>query len=292
MNNKNIKLALGTAQFGLRYGLANQNGKVPEESVKNILDMASIAGVKTLDTAIAYGDSEKVLGLFDLDHFEVVSKLPEVPLTNCNIPDWIKSQVYSSLERLNQDNLSAILLHRPMQLIESNGDLVYRTLQSLKDQGIISNLGVSVYGPEELLNLVDHFEFDIVQAPINIFDRRMENSGLLSSLKKQGCSIHARSAFLQGLLLMPKRKIPLYFKPWMPLLDEYHQWLANSNISPLEACINYVAQIEEVDKVIVGVDSVTQLEEILQSLSSKTIYLPSELQSNNQDLINPSRWKL
>lgn len=292
MNNKNIKLALGTAQFGLRYGLANQNGKVPTESVKNILDMASIAGVKTLDTAIAYGDSEKVLGLFDLDHFEVVSKLPEVPLTNCNISDWIKSQVYSSLERLNQDNLSAILLHRPMQLIESNGDLIYRTLQSLKDQGIISNLGVSVYGPEELLNLVDHFDFDIVQAPINILDRRMKNSGLLSILKKQGCSIHARSAFLQGLLLMPKGKIPLYFKPWMPLLDEYHQWLANSNISPLEACINYVTQVEEVDKVIVGVDSVTQLEGILQSLSSKTIYLPSELQSNNEDLINPSRWKL
>ena len=292
MNNKNNTLALGTAQFGLKYGLANQNSKVPTESVKDILDRASLAGVKTLDTAIAYGDSEKVLGLFDLDHFEVISKLPEVPLTNSNIPDWIKSQVYSSLERLNQDSLNAVLLHRPLQLTESNGKVIYQTLQSLKHEGIIGSLGVSVYGPDELLTLIDQFEFDIVQAPINILDRRMENSGLLRKLKSQGCSIHARSAFLQGLLLMPKERIPPYFIPWMPILEDYHKWLTSSNVSPLEACINYVTQIEEIDKVIVGVDSLSQLDEILHSLSNESIILPSELQSNNEDLINPSRWKL
>lgn len=286
------KLALGTAQFGLKYGLANMADKVPSDMVAQLLEIASACDITMLDTAIAYGDSEQVLGRYNLTKFEIVSKLPAVPSDCSNVEEWVLEQTIASLKRLKTDKLHDLLLHRPAQLLETNGEKIYKSILKLKEQGMVDQIGVSVYGPDELSELIKRFDFDVIQAPMNIFDRRMENTGMLKQLKKAGAAIHIRSAFLQGLLLMPSEKIPVYFAPWAPLIKQYHQWLNQQSLSPLQACLSYLNQHSDIDKIIVGVDDIWQLKQIIAAINTPNIGIPDFLHSVDEGLINPSRWQL
>ena len=286
------KLVLGTAQFGLAYGLANETGKVSSDTVQQLLKVASAFNITMLDTAIAYGDSEQVLGLHNLAKFEITSKLPAVPSNCLNVEEWIVEQTVSSLKRLSTDKLNGLLLHRPDQLLESNGEKIYKSMLRLKEQGTVDKIGVSIYGPDELSELIKRFDFDVIQAPMNILDRRMENTGMLKQLKKTGVAIHIRSAFLQGLLLMPSEKIPVYFTPWASLIKQYHHWLNQQGISPLQACLSYLNQYSDIDKIIVGVDSIWQLKQIAAAMDTPITDIPDCLQSVDEGLINPSRWQL
>lgn len=286
------KLALGTAQFGLKYGLANMADKVPSDMVAQLLKIASACDITMLDTAIAYGDSEQVLGRYNLTKFEVVSKLPAVPSDCSNVEEWVLEQTIASLKRLKTDKLHDLLLHKPAQLLGTNGEKIYKSILKLKEQGMVDQIGVSVYGPDELSELIKRFDFDVIQAPMNIFDRRMENTGMLKQLKKAGVAIHIRSAFLQGLLLMSNDKIPVYFAPWAPLIKQYHQWLNQQGISPLQACLSYLNQHSDIDKIVVGVDDIWQLKQIIAAINTPSIGIPDFLQSVDEGLINPSRWQL
>lgn len=286
------KLALGTAQFGLKYGLANIADKVPSDMVAQLLKIASACDITMLDTAIAYGDSEQVLGRYNLTKFEIVSKLPAVPSDCSNVEEWVLEQTIASLKRLKTDKLHDLLLHRPAQLLGTNGEKIYKSILKLKEQGIVDQIGVSVYGPDELSELIKRFDFDVIQAPMNIFDRRMENTGMLKQLKKAGVAIHIRSAFLQGLLLMPSEKIPVYFAPWASLIKQYHQWLNQQSLSPLQACLSYLNQHSDIDKIIVGVDDIWQLKQIIAAIDAPIADMPDFLQSVDEGLINPSRWQL
>lgn len=286
------KLALGTAQFGLKYGLANMADKVPSDMVAQLLKIASACDITMLDTAIAYGDSEQVLGRYNLTKFEIVSKLPAVPSDCSNVEEWVLEQTMSSLKRLKTDKLNDLLLHRPAQLLGTNGEKIYKSILKLKEQGIVDQIGVSVYGPDELSELIKRFDFDVIQAPMNIFDRRMENTGMLKHLKKIGVTIHIRSAFLQGLLLMPSEKIPVYFAPWASLIKQYHQWLNQQSLSPLQACLSYLNQHSDIDKIIVGVDDIWQMKQIIAAIDAPIADMPDFLQSVDEGLINPSRWQL
>ena len=268
------KLALGTAQFGLKYGLANAANKVPRDMVEQLLKVASAFNITMLDTAIAYGDSEQVLGLYNLAKFEIVSKLPAVPSNCLNVEEWVLEQTMSSLKRLKTDKLHDLLLHRPTQLLGTNGEKIYKSILKLKEQGMVDQIGVSVYGPDELSELIKRFNFDVIQAPMNIFDRRMEHTGMLKHLKKKGVTIHIRSAFLQGLLLMPSEKIPVYFAPWAPLIKQYHQWLNQQSLSPLQACLSYLNQHSDIDKIIVGVDNIWQLKQIIAAIDTSITDIP------------------
>ncbi len=286
------KLALGTAQFGLKYGLANMADKVPSDMVAQLLKIASACDITMLDTAIAYGYSEQVLGRYNLTKFEVVSKLPAVPSDCSNVEEWVLEQTIASLKRLKTNKLHDLLLHRPAQLLETNGEKIYKSILKLKEQGMVDKIGVSVYGPDELSELIKRFDFDVIQAPMNIFDRRMENTGMLKHLKKIGVTIHIRSAFLQGLLLMPSEKIPVYFAPWASLIKQYHQWLNQQSLSPLQACLSYLNQHSDIDKIIVGVDNIWQMKQIIAAIDAPIADMPDFLQSVDEGLINPSRWQL
>ena len=286
------KLALGTAQFGLKYGLANMVDKVPSDMVAQLLKIASTCDITMLDTAIAYGDSEQVLGRYNLTKFEVVSKLPAVPSDCSSVEEWVLEQTIASLKRLKTDKLHDLLLHRPAQLLGTNGEKIYKSILKLKEQGMVDQIGVSVYGPDELSELIKRFDFDVIQAPMNIFDRRMKNTGMLKHLKKIGITIHIRSAFLQGLLLMSNDKIPVYFAPWAPLIKQYHQWLNQQSLSPLQACLSYLNQHSDIDKIIVGVDDIWQLKQIIAAINTPNISIPDFLHSVDEGLINPSRWLL
>lgn len=286
----NDRLALGTVQFGLEYGIANQAGRVQLEDARYILQEAAAQGVDTLDTAIAYGDSESTLGQAGVSGWKIVTKLPALPEGCADVAGWVKVQIEGSLSRLGVSQLHGVLLHRPDQLLGENGKPLFEALQHLKAQGITRKIGVSVYGPEELARLMGEMQFDLVQAPLNILDRRLVESGWAKRLKEQGTEVHARSAFLQGLLLMPPDQRPAKFSRWTSLWSEWTRWLDETGLTPLQACLGYVLGVEAADKVVVGVDSVKQLKEILVASHSALPSLPNWPQAIDTDLINPGQW--
>ncbi len=286
------RFALGTVQFGMPYGVANSNGQVSLVETRRVLDFATRQGIDTLDTAIAYGDSEKRLGEVGVSDWQIVSKLPPLP-SGCNdVQNWIESSVLGVLDRLRVSQLSALLLHKPDQLLEPHGDALYAALQRIKSEGLLKKIGVSVYGPEELVPLEKNFSFDIIQAPFNALDRRLATSGCLSRLRAKGVEVHVRSVFLQGLLLMADDERPRKFDRWQKLWDKWHDWLFDCQISPLQAALAVVLAEEKIDRIVVGVDNVIQLEEIVKAAEKVVPVAPIDLCCEEMDLINPSRWAL
>lgn len=285
-----MRLALGTVQFGLPYGIANQGGQVTRSAAKAMLQLAAKNGIDTLDTAIAYGESENCLGEVGTQGFRLVTKLPAVPNGCADVSGWVKEQVAASLGRLGVNEVYGLLLHRPEQLLEANGKTLYQTLQGLKENGQVRKVGVSIYAPSELEALTPRYRFDLVQAPFNLVDRRLQASGWMNRLKDEGVEIHTRSAFLQGLLLVPPDSIPDKFSPWADLWKKWHAWLAHGTISAVQACLAFPLSFPGIDRVVVGADSVNQLEQIIDA-AGRTVPLElPDLHCDAENLINPARW--
>lgn len=289
-----MKLAIGTAQFGLDYGIANDHGKVSQKEIKKILDLARSSNISLLDTAMDYGDSEFSIGEAGSEDFNIVSKIGNIPVDKKNTKDFIYNKLKNTLDDLGLKSLYGLLLHRPENLLNKNGIAIYETLSEFKEMGLVKKIGISIYEPDDLNKIIPNFELDIIQSPINIFDRRLINSFWADELKKKGIEIHARSVFLQGLLLIDPSKRPAYFKKWNKLFKEYDEWLYEKKISNFELCIRYVLSQDSIDKVIIGIDSCEQLKEIIDLYSSKSekLTVPNELFSNDKSLINPSCWKI
>jgi aryl-alcohol dehydrogenase-like predicted oxidoreductase len=286
-----MKLALGTVQFGLDYGVANTDGKMDATTMTSILQQAWAKGIDTLDTAISYGESEKRLGMTNVKDWRIVTKLPKIPNECTNINTWILNQVQKSLLRLGVIRISALLLHRPDQLLESNGVEIWKALQDLKQKNIVKKIGFSVNDCNQLDALWDSFQPNIVQMPYNLLDKRFLISGWMKKMNDAGVEIHVRSIFLQGLLLMSNSDRPEKFNRWKEIWEALDAWLLEYDITAVEAAISFAMDNPYIDKIVVGVDNVQQLEEILSIiLKRKIVHPPKSLHTSDVRLINPSQW--
>ncbi len=284
------RLALGTVQFGMDYGIANQNGQISYAGATKIVQMAAAAGMDTIDTAMGYGNSESCLGEIGTQGFNLVTKLPRLPAEATNVQDWVVEEIRLSLLRLNVPRVDSLLLHRPLDLLEKDGKTLFRALQSLKEATLVSKIGVSIYNPEMLSCLLTNYRFDIVQAPLNLVDQRFSKSGWLFRLKDKGVEIHTRSTFLQGLLLLPRHFIPAKFARWNDIWDDWHHWLHDRQETALQASLAFPLSFTEVDRVLVGVDSVNQLQQILTSVARRSPSTLPDLACEADALVNPSNW--
>ena len=285
------KLALGTVQFGLPYGIANQGGQVSRAEARKILALARESGIDTLDTAIAYGDSEACLGDIGTQGFRLITKLPALPDPTIDIGVWVDEQLKASLSRLKVNTLYGLLLHRSEQLTGDGGQAMVKALARLKAEGRVEKIGVSIYAPQELDAVTKACAIDLVQTPLNLIDRRLVTSGWLQRLHDQGIEVHARSAFLQGLLLMPRAAIPAPFERWAHLWDTWHEYLAYNHISAIEACLRYPLSLPQIDRVVVGVDSPAQLRELIAVAQSPTSsHAGPAFDCEDENLLNPAQW--
>jgi len=286
------RLALGTAQFGLPYGYGNQTGQVDLNTAGVILQEAMKAGLNTLDTAVIYGSSEKNLGMLGVNGWKVISKVPAVPEYVTNTADWIEYCVTYSLDRLKIEKLYGLLLHRPRQLLGNRGYEIYEALSYIKSKGWVEKTGLSIYGPEELDDIWHLFKFDLIQTPFNVIDQRLLHTGWLSLLKQDAVEIHARSVFLQGLLLCNTTRLPDQFNRWHSLWEDWHNWLDEVELTPLKACLRFVLSHKEIDRAIIGVNNLSQLEEVLLAAKGDIPPICSKIICNDPDLINPRRWQI
>lgn len=284
-----MKLALGTVQFGTDYGVSNISGQTPQSQINQIIELAKAASIETIDTAAAYGDAEARLGHCDLSSFNVVSKAK--PITNkSTIEQCITNDLEKTLEDLKLSAIYSLLLHN------ADDFNLYPELKTIlknkKRQGLVKKVGLSLYSPEQVSSEMLSFA-DIVQIPANIFDQRFDNSGMLNKFKKNNIEVHARSAFLQGLLLMSEGTWPKYFNPIRPQLIQFHQLAKKLNIQPLALALNYVLSIPQIDKIVVGVNNYSQLESIILNLDASNYEVDfAKISLQDERFINPANWQL
>ena len=280
-----MKVALGTVQFGLDYGVNNQYGQVTIEEVESILDFAKINGIDTLDTASKYGNSEQVLGDAGVDGYQIVTKTVSL---KSDVNEVIKG-FYQSLENLNQKAVDGLLIHDINEVNDKEFNRLFERLAELKQQGLVNKIGFSTYVPEQVDFLLENFDFDIIQLPLNVFDIRLIQGGQLKALKDRNIEVHARSIFLQGVLL-DFDNLSRNFSTWKEQFDTYQAMVNDRGLSLLEYALNFVLNIKEIDKVLVGVNSENQLKEIVQSVHSQKDI--SAYPINDINLLNPSLWKV
>ena len=284
------KIALGTAQFGLPYGISNVNGQVERAEINQIFKQARTAGITMLDTAIAYGNSEENIGATDSEGFEVVTKLPPLTGAETSVSQWVRSQIENSLIKLKRSSVYGLLLHNPADLLGVYGDELYASLALLKEEGLVEKIGISIYTPTELDSLIPTYMPDIVQAPLNVFDRLLETSGWLSRLSKMNVEVHVRSVFLQGLLIQKPNERPANFEKWNQEFANFDSWIESRHVSPLTACLGHVLSYPEISKVLVGVTSTNELAEIIAATTGESQRAPDNLRSSDLELIQPINW--
>jgi len=292
------KLGLGTVQFGMAYGVANQSGRVSGNQLEKIMTLAHRNGISLFDTAPAYDRSEAVLGEF-LDSYsnaQVVTKTPHFLSTKTTESDieMLRSTFDQSLEQLRVDSIYGLLIHRGTDLLRPDSNLLWAEMENLKAQKKVQRLGVSVYTPEELSSVLDEFAVDVVQLPMNILDQRFKKSGQLEQLEDAGIEVHVRSALLQGVLVTDPSQLPDYFDALRPHLRLLGQQATKLGVSMLAMALNYVLRLDEVGTVLVGVDSERQLLEILNAVTPQ---IPTDWDwerwaVDDARWVNPSEWKL
>lgn len=290
-----MKLGIGTAQFGMEYGAFNEYGQTAIEEVSSIVAEAEKTGIKVIDTAPAYGNSEEVLGkcLRSRNHFRIVTKTPVFtanPITRMHA-EHLQTALANSLKKMGLTSVYGLLIHHADNLLAVNGHLLYERMNHLKQRGMVNKIGVSVYTGEQIDKILESYAIDIIQLPLNVLDQRLLRSGHLKKLRQRGVEIHARSAFLQGLLLISPKQLPAYFQPVAKHIQKYHQFLHDNNLSPLQGALGFVIGVEEIEHVICGVNNMHQFQELLTCLPRNDIdFSPFSL--DDPKFIDPVKWNV
>ena len=290
------KITLGTANFGLAYGIANQRMLSRREAFL-VLEKALETGVSSVDTARGYGDAERVVGAFFRQHgkcFEVVTKLPAREYAS---PNDVAEEIEKSLEALETGFIDVLLLHS-FETFQRFGEVLMPTLEEYAGKGRIGRYGVSIYHPHEAEALLRHDSgVTAVQFPLNIFDRRFLKDDLPRRLRNGGIRLDARSVFLQGLFFLPPQTLSAHFDPAKAKLKRLSGLALAHGLTVGATALLFAASCD-IDHVVLGVDSAEQLETNLKWLGnggSRRFAQVSpgldELEVTAEDVILPYRWK-
>ena len=289
---RGTRLVLGTAQMGMTYGVANRHGQPDPAQAAHILEMAIQAGLTMLDTAVAYGESERVLGQAGVAGWQVITKIPSLAGAGVQAAARLDEIVAQSLSRLGLDRLHGVLLHDAHDLARPGGAALAQALYRLKRQGLTDNIGLSVYRPSDLELCSGLLEPDIVQAPLNLLDQRVLAGDWAKELVARGAELHVRSVFLQGLLLMEPSERPGWFSRWAEPLGRFDRLVAAYGGDPLEVCLGFVKAQTAVSRIVVGVETTAQLAAVIQAYDRAEIVSATDLACGDLNLIEPVHWEL
>jgi len=279
-NTEVMSLVLGTAQWGDAYGVTNARGRLSDSDLRQMVDVARARGIKEVDTARGYGDTEVRLRPFARD-FTITTKVSGA--------GDVMADIQESLRDLDVPSVDSVLVHDWDALTDEQQLAAARALGGAVEGGLATRVGVSIYGVEGIESARSTFEsvgveLASLQVPANPIDRRLDDSDALSELKGAGAHITVRSAFLQGVLVAGDGR-------WSdhPAILAFRD--SAVNVGALQACLAHVRGLSWATHVVIGVTSAAELLEVCDAWeSSEPGLLPAHLESDDLDLIDPRRW--
>ena len=284
-----MKLAIGSVQFGVDYGAFNSSGQVSVAEVHRILRRASESGISLIDTARDYGTAEEVLGSAGAaDQFRIVTKCPS--LKNQISPEVVLRQSFEdSCSALGVDRIYGYMLHDANDLNGPHSERIWNEMESLRTEGRVVRIGVSTYGIEEAQVLCKNFPLSLVQVPGNVLAPWYDEVRMPNSVE-----VHVRSVFLQGFLLSDPAALSRAFRPWRKTLDTFRARANDLRLTPLQSAIIPLLRSPKVDRVVVGVDRIAQLDEIVAAVKLEESLGEISLGSFPEvttALTDPRKWK-
>jgi len=289
-----MKLGLGTVEFAAKTG--KHAWQVSLEEARRILEIAQDAGVTLLDTAAHAGNSEEVLGecLPENHRFKILAKTPQfgTDFVAAHHAEQLETALGATLQNLRQESVYGLMIGVEDGLFATQGEKLYRRMETLKQQGRIEKIGVSLSNAAQIEKVLAACAPDIIQLPLNVLDQRLLLSGHLAALKQKGIEIHARDVFLQGVLLDPTHLHP-WFWPIRKRMDSYHEFLIREGLTPLEGALGFAVGVDEVDYALVGVGSVAQLQEVIHAADAGVSPADfARFACREEKFINPLCWNL
>jgi len=289
-----IPLTIGTANFGMPYGIVSGSGQIPVDEIDGILTICAEQDLKSFDTAISYGDAETVLGQAmarcGTRNFRVTTKIP--PLAPGGSLEELQNLVLASKERLGIAQFDAVLLHRAGDLIGERADQVFGALVALKEKGLTAKIGISAYVEDPIEAITERFDLDVIQLPFSIADQRLRRNGLLERMKQRGLEVQARSVLLQGVLAADPASLPAYFCEVRPQLAALEELAQDAGLTKLEACLSFVLGEPGIDTIVIGVNSKDQLIELITAAKSSQA-LPDQTEAcawPDPRMLHPGNW--
>lgn len=266
--------------------------------MSEILEAAWAGGIDTLDTALAYGTAEQAIGELrpPQAQFKVISKTAPVRAESVSAAaaSHVLDGVKDSIRRLRVNALDALLVHHAPDLLVPGGAALFRALETLRNDGLVGRLGVSVYDAPTLRAVLADFPIEIVQLPINLLNQSLLSSGMIADLVRRGIEVHARSVFLQGALLMEPAALSERFAALGAQLVRIRTEAAAAGLSPAAAALGFVARCAPISRIVIGVNTAAQLRDNILALAAGAA-VPwardtASYASDDPDLIDPRRW--
>lgn len=282
------RIILGTVQFGLDYGINNKGGKTGNEETFRILNYAFDNGIRTLDSAFAYGDALNVIGQFhgQFGRFFQVNTKFKIDQGNS-----VEEQLIQTISNLGLKGIDTFFYHKFGDL---QNDPVRNELKLFKSRGLIKKIGISIYTNFEFKESMDNDGIDVIQIPFNAFDNHHKRGEQIKLAKEKEKEIQVRSVFLQGLLFMRPNTLPDRLRPLGRYLDMLNSISRNENLSIEEIALQYVMAQPFIDNVLIGVETLSQLETNVKKLESplnkRMIELVDRINVSEVDLLNPQNW--
>ena len=288
------KIILGTAQFGSHYGITNKVGEVKCSEVSKIIEEANNNGVNFFDTAPIYGNAEKKLGKYLNKNSNIITKITEIEDEEINDKGLkaISNVFFNSLKNLKLNKIYCLLIHSRKDIYKKNNHLLINFLKDLKKNKIVKKIGISIYEKQDFEKIITIFKPDVVQLPISIADQRLLEKNYLRHIKNMGIEIHARSIFLQGILISRYNRLPMNLSSIKDYLFQFNTKLKVNKITPIQACLSFIHSIKEIDKIIVGANSLKEFKEILKNNKKKDLNANfyNQFKLNDSNILNPVNW--
>lgn len=287
------KIILGTVQMGLDYGIHNKHGKPNLSESFDILNTAFDKGIRILDTAEAYGNSQEVIGEFHKKFpnkiFNIISKLS----ANHSVKkEQLLNHIKGNCKKLHCKQLLCYMFHSYQSFKENIH--FYNEFVNAKKTGLIKEIGISLYKNEEINDIVNNYnEFDIIQIPFNLFDNASKRKNYIEKAREKGIQVHTRSVFLQGLFFYELDILPQKLHPLRPYLLSLESIKKANHVNIQTLAMQYVLQKEYINYMLIGVETKSQLLKNIES-SQNIIDIPhKDIDSINVEeefLLNPSNW--
>jgi aryl-alcohol dehydrogenase-like predicted oxidoreductase len=295
--SQSSRLVLGTAQLGMRYGIANKSGQPNKLKAESIIAKVWEYGVREFDTAQAYGESELALGhalgsLGLTGEAKVISKFH--PCIDYRSTISLRRALEKTLTQLGQDKLYGMMLHGEHFLKYWDTGLGAVLLEFVEKE-LVEHLGISVYTPQSAIGALKTEGISLVQVPSNLLDRRFEDAGVFHEAQSCGKQIYVRSIFLQGLLLMNGGDLSESMRFAIPVIEKLGNVSRKTGFSLKQLALGYVKSAYSETKVIFGCETAQQATENLELWKTE---LPPQIVENlrmefrdvPEKVLNPSLW--